>query len=277
MPAYALMMMHSPMKSNISEWQATSIGLWSFAYGALPLLAICVAFGVARIAGGRVAGWDRVLVFAVMSWLLLGAARNVALFALVAAPAAAIALTQRVAWFARDEAPDDPRHAWIPRYGLPSIALGLALVLAYALLRGEARTKDVLARSALDALARVPGEHRVLCTDFAWCGLLVGRPHDRVFIDGRADPYPQRVWDAYLEITRLRPAWRETLAAYRVNTIVAARGGPLDQALGAAGGWRAVFGDSRYRLWLLGPHGGLADTHRDGVEPASGPARDFPT
>jgi hypothetical protein len=277
LPAYALMLMHSPIRANISEWQATGIGQLSFAYGALPLLLIVVLCGKARRDGGRFAGWDQVFIIAAFSWLLLGAARNIALFALVASPAAAVALTHSFRWFARDETPDDPRHAWIPRFALPAIALGCAVVLAVGLLRGQARAEDDLAGPAIRALARAPGDHRVLCTDFAWCGVLVGRPHIRVFLDGRADPYPGPVWDAYLEITRLRPAWKTELRAHGVDTVLAGRDGPLDQALAAVGGWRAAYADKQYRLWLLGPRSGGADTHRYGVEPAGGPARDLPT
>ena len=98
-----------------------------------------------------------------------------------------------------------------------------------------------------------PGDHRVICTDFAWCGLLVGKPGTQVFIDGRADPYPDKVWDDYITINRLRPGWRSLLAANRVDTVVAGRDAPLDQALAAAGGWRPAFADRHYRLWLLSP------------------------
>ena len=265
LPAYALALMHAPFKNNISEWQPTGVGQDSFVYGALPLLLIVAVFGIVRKRGVCFGGWPNLLVFAALTWLLLGAARNVAIFALVAAPMAAVALTDSIAWFAPDQTPENPRYRWIPRFGLPAVAMTMAVVLA-ALLVTTDRSKqgDDLALPALRALAREPGSHRVLCTDFAWCGLLVGRPQIRVFLDGRADPYPERVWDAYVTIDRLRPGWRRLLTASRVDTVVAGRDAPLDQALVASGGWRAVYADKHYRLWLLGPARRLADTHRDG-------------
>src|ERR1700686_746809 len=181
---------------------------------------------------------------------MLGAARNIALFALVALPAVAAALSEVVPWFARDprDAEND-RFVWIPRFGLPALAMSLSFVVAALLVHGESATRDNLADPALAALAREPGSHRVLCTDFAWCGLLVGKPHVSVFLDGRADPYPERVWEDYLEIARVRPLWRAKLDGQRVDAIVAGRGAPLDQALASGGGWRVAFVDQRYRLW----------------------------
>ena len=119
-----------------------------------------------------------------------------------------------------------------------------------ALVRSSARTDDELARSALGALARAPGDHRVFCADFAWCGLAVGLPRERVFLDGRADPYPLEVWDDFSTIASLRPGWRERLAARGVNAVIVGRGAPLDQALSRDARWRAAFTDKRYRLWL---------------------------
>jgi hypothetical protein len=250
LPAYALMLFRNPIKANIMEWKVTGIEDPSFAYGAFPLLLAAVVVGIARSSEGRPFRWERLIVFAAFSWLMLGAARNIALFALVALPAVAVALTRNVPWFARD--PDDVdtgRFAWIPRFGLPAVAMTMSVVVAGLLLHGD-RQNDNLADPALAALARQPGSHRVLCTDFAWCGLLVGKPHMRVFLDGRADPYPERVWDDYLDIARLRPRWRAKLDSNRVDAVVAGRGAPLDQALAVSGGWRAAYADKRYRLWL---------------------------
>jgi hypothetical protein len=265
LPVYALGLMHASFKANISEWQPMGVGQASFLYGALPLLLIVAVFGVVRRSGRRFVGWERVLTFAALTWLLMGAARNIAIFALVAAPMAATALTDSIRWFAPDGDPGDPRHRWIPRIAMPAVAMTMSVVLAIVLLiAGRSNKDDDLALPALAALAHQPGNHRVICTDFAWCGLLVGKPGTQVFIDGRADPYPEKVWDAYIIINRLRPGWRRVLASSRVDTVVAGRDAPLDQALEAAGGWRAAFTDTNYRLWLLSPRRAAADIHRDG-------------
>ena len=255
LPAYAVMLVGSPITHFIVEWRATGLDDPGFTYGALPLLALIIVVGVGAGAG-RASGsrprWEEILIVAAFFWLMLGAARNIAIFALVAAPLVARGLTQSIEFLA----PEPPRETPLTRRqrfaaaGLPAFALALSLTVAVVLLRAQDRTQVGLAAPALAALERVPGTQRVLCADFAWCGLLVGNPHDRVFLDGRADPYPVKVWNDFIEIAKVGPAWRRQLDSYRVDAVVAGRDGALDQALVNDHDWRAAFADNRYRLWL---------------------------
>jgi hypothetical protein len=257
LPAYALMLVGSPITRFIVEWRPTGLDDPGFAFGALPLLALVIAVGVGAGAGWKAGSrprWEELLVVAVFFWLMLGAARNIAIFALAALPLVARGLTQGVQFLAA-EAPGEAPAPKVRRAAaaLPAFALALSLAVALALLRSGARNEVNLAAPALAALERVPGTQRVLCADFAWCGLLVGNPHARVFLDGRADPYPPKVWNDFIEIAKVGPAWRERLDAYRVDAVVAGRDGALDQALVTDHGWRAAFADDRYRLWLRVP------------------------
>ena len=81
----------------------------------------------------------------------------------------------------------------------------------------------------------------------------MGNPHTRVFLDGRADPYPIKVWNDFIEVAKVGPTWREQLDDYKVDAIITQRNGPLDQALIATHGWRSAFADDRYHLWLRVP------------------------
>jgi hypothetical protein len=107
-----------------------------------------------------------------------------------------------------------------------------------------------LANAPLAALAKMPGDHHVFCADFAWCSLLLGVPHESVFLDGRADPYPRDVWEDFVNVIRLEPSWRDILARRGIDTVVAKRYSTLDQALELARGWRPAYTDKDYRLWL---------------------------
>jgi hypothetical protein len=243
--AYAIGLFGSPIKAQISEWKVTDIDDLSFAYGALPLLFVALLAGVR---GER--RFRDLFVLGAGAWLLLGAARNIALFGLIALPVVAASLSRALPFFAPGSPAPPSRADRIANAALPAIALAFACLVALVLVRSSARTDDGLARSALGALARAPGEHRVFCADFAWCGLAVGLPLQRVFLDGRADPYPLEVWNDFTTIAYLRPGWRERLAARRVNAVIVGRGGPLDQALSRDVRWRAAFTDKLYRLWL---------------------------
>ena len=248
LPRYAVSLFKSPFKNQIAEWVASDIGNVSFLVGALPLLVLAV---LAVSPTARRSARDLVLLFA-FAFLMLGAARNIALFALVAVPIVAPAITRAFGFFAVPGPPTDDRADRIARIALPAFGFVLAIVVGVGLLRSEERSKDDLAARAISSIVAMPGEHRLLCADFAWCGLAVGRAGVRVFLDGRADPYPLAVWNDFDRVVHLRPAWRETLDRYGVDAIVVENDAPLDQALtiSSRGGWRRSYGDKRFRVWI---------------------------
>jgi len=245
LPRYALSLFGSPIKAQINEWRAPDLGDPTFALGALPLLILaCVAIPAAQRRRTR----DVALLIA-FAYLLLGAARNIALFGIVALPIVAPALGRSFAFFRRESR--DDRAERIARFALPAFGLVVSIVVGIGLLRSTERTKDDLATHAIAAAARLPGERHLFCSDFAWCGLAVGTPRLRVFLDGRADPYPLAVWRGFETIVGIRPGWRETLARYDVDTIVASSSEPLDRMLALAPppAWHRVYADRNYRVW----------------------------
>ncbi len=244
LPLYAIGLFSSPFKAAISEWKPTDLGDASFAIGALPLLLVAFIW----VAGPSARRARDTIVLAAFAYLLLAATRNVAIFGIASLPLVASALSRRVAVFARMDG--DALPAGPARFVLPAFAAVLALVVGVGLLRSEARRDDGVAIRAMASVATLPGERRVFCADFAWCGLAVGDPHASVFLDGRADPYPERVWDDYLTVARLHAAWRTTLDAHGVDTIVTARDSALDDALSRVRGWQTSYADRRYRVWV---------------------------
>ncbi len=261
LPRYALALFNSPFKAQISEWHPTDLGDTTFALGALPLLLLAC---VAVVPGGPRRTRDTMLLVA-LAYLLLGAVRNVALFGIVALPLVAPALTRAFAFFAKKhDAPENARAEKIARVALPAFGFVLAIVVGTGLLRSTERTHDDLATHAVASVATLPGERHLFCADFAWCGLAVGVPHVRVFLDGRADPYPLAVWMDFDAIARVRPTWRATLARYDVNTIVVAKDSPLDRilALDAARAWHVTYRDARFRVWARDRDAAYVDVRR---------------
>jgi hypothetical protein len=256
LPQYAVGLFGNPIKTFITEWKVTDLGDTSFTLGALPLLLLamlaCAGPGKTRLAN--------LCLLAVFAFLLLGAARNIALFALVAAPIVAAALA-RFAWFAAvvAEPPQNAERARRVAFALPAGALVAALVVGVELVRHAPPESD-LPNAPLRALAATVGPHRLFCADFSWCGLAVGVPNVRVFLDGRADPYPLAVWQDYATIARLGSAWRTTLDRRRVDAVLVSRDAPLDQALAQTAGWHARYGDKAYRLWLREPSRAVSES-----------------
>jgi len=109
--------------------------------------------------------------------------------------------------------------------------------------------KLALPAPAIRSAAALSGTRRLFCEDFAWCSLALAHPNLRTFVDGRCDPFPLDVWNAYLAIERTSAGWRASLARFGIDTILASRHRPLANALAAEGDWRVVWRDERYVLF----------------------------
>lgn len=247
LPLYAVSLFASPIKSMIVEWKLTDLGDQPFAYGALPLIVCLLAFGLHGADRWR----DRVLL-ATVAWLMFSAARNISVFALVASPLVAVALSSAFA----DSRVGSSAPRFVVTRGLriaeSCAALGLAVFIGGMLVRAEAAgaVPDTQPHRALAAIEALPGPANVFCADFTWCSFLLGAPRARVFLDGRADPYPRGVWDDYNAVIHVRPAWQATLARRCVDVVLLERTSALEQAISLSGAWRSLYSDGTFRAWV---------------------------
>ena len=258
LPLYALSLFTAPLKIYIEEWQATDISRYGFAFGALPLLFGASIVGVSR---GRRYAQDA-LIFAAFAFLLLFARRNIALFAIAIAPLVAREVTS--VFSRRDAKPGSalveapPRAFRLPPKGfvfawtIAAITFGMTIAIAWGstLEWSGDRLEAIRPSEEIAWLRADPRNHRVYCADFAWCSFLLDVPRVRVFLDGRADPYPFSVWSDFATITYLRPHWRERLDADAIDAVVVLRGEALDQALAEMPRWSLATSDRRYDLWV---------------------------
>jgi hypothetical protein len=238
--AYAAALVHSPIKEFIREWQPPALGDAALAFGALPLLVAAVLW--ALLEGRRSRPGLLILGFATA--LLCTAARNAPVFALVAAPYAARGISLVLA---RCGVASERLRA-LPALGAATVVLALTVAGGIGLLRHPAPPQRAVELVAL--LERQPGEHRLLCQDYAWCGAAVGAPGIRVFLDGRADPYPVQTWRAAFRIARREPGWEQTLRTYAVDAVIARATTRLGIALRASPEWRTAGSAGVYRLLL---------------------------
>jgi hypothetical protein len=237
---YTVELSTSPIRHSISEWGATSMSSFAFAAGALPLLLSLAVYGV------RTSVRDRVLA-AAFTVLLFAAVRNVAVFAIVAAPIALAALPRR------RSAPDDVpvaatrTLAWVT---LLAVAFCGATITALTW-RDAPSYGDALPRETAQALlANAQGTPRVFCEDFAWCSLFLDRPV-RFFMDGRCDPYPAPVWREYREVIDGNARWAAVLDRERIDAVLVRRGGALDSLLAErSADWRRVASDRVSGLYV---------------------------
>lgn len=191
------------------------------------------------------------------------AARNIPIFAIVTAPAAA-AMVQ--AWL--DRAGEWNVAAWVRnaaarfnrmaaataekeavgRFHLVS-AVGIALVAAVIWAPHPPKKfraefdPDYYPAGALATL-RSDVSARIFTND-EWGDYLIWSlyPTNRVFVDGRSDFYGDDFEAKYVDVLNVRTGWENTLAHFGVNTILLPPDAPLTGALKESSRWKVVYDD----------------------------------
>ena len=192
------------------------------------------------------------------------AARNIPIFAILAAPAAARMLQAwldcsgewNVTGWARAAAARFRNTAVrmsemesVGRWHLVS-AIGIALVAAAIfaphppkMFRAEfdpdSYPAGALATLKSNASARI-------FTNDEWGDYLIWSlyPTNRVFVDGRSDFYGDDFEAQYVDILNVRDGWEKTLGRFGVDTILLPPDAPLAGALKQSSRWKMVYGDS---------------------------------
>ncbi len=157
----------------------------------------------------------------------LFARRNEPLFAIAAAPLAAQALTARFPGVGQLGG----RIAALERFTIAAMCVAfVATGASFAWI--VQHTPPAVPAVAIARLAAGGGQQRLFCENFSDCSLALQYSNVKVFLDGRCDPYPLDVWRSYVSAIRVEPGWRDILARYDVNAVVAPLDSPLAQAIG---------------------------------------------
>jgi hypothetical protein len=243
LPLYALNLETSAIRSAIAEWQPPDLTFSGFAFGLLPLLALCCYFGIAAPRER----WRDGMLFAVAALISGIAVRHVPLAALVIAPMAAQRLSSAL-----------PSHARIntimeEQFSETLVFVSSALVCGIIVLN-LAHVPQIsgvtLPRTALASLANIPGTHNLYCEDFAWCSLALQERNVRTFLDGRCDPFPAAVWKDYLSVQHVTPQWARVLEHWNVDSVLVDKNNSLAQAIALRRDWHLFYHDARYEIFL---------------------------
>lgn len=243
LPAYAVALQTSAIRSSISEWQPPDITIPSFYAGLLPLIAMGCFFGIAAPRER----WRDGMLFAAMTVLAFTAIRHMSLCAIVIGPMVAQRLSSAIPQHARLNVVLSERFS--QTLVLASSALAAILIIV-TLNQAPAIARSSLPQAAIGRIARSPGVHKLYCEDFAWCSLALPEKNVRVFLDGRCDPFPPGVWRAYLDVERVTPRWSAILDKYSVDAVLAKAGRPLAQILASRPGWRVFYRDAGYVVFV---------------------------
>lgn len=239
------------MQQFIQEWHAPQLRLiifWPFA-GLLLLGVLAWAFG------------ERPEVTDALLFLGTGAAglisaRNIPLFAVVAAPIVSRALWNLwLRW--RGDGAQRRRSARPAGRALLAINFVLLVIvlLAGALWVGQtiaANEEAVAARYPVDAVDFLEAEglkdaHGF--NEYGWGGYLIWRGFS-VFVDGRADVYGDDFLFFYQQAAQVQADWREPLERYDVEYVLVGRRARLATMLAEVDGWREVYSDEMARVFV---------------------------
>ena len=243
LPAYAVSLFNSPIRAMISEWQPGDIANPWFALGSASLLIAACIIGLVAPAGR----WRDGFIFAAVLWLMFAAIRNATVFSIVVAPMVAGRITELLNL--PPTTPETPRER-LAGIGVVLFTVIAATALVFKLISTTQITSAILPVKAIAKLEATPGMHRLLCQDFAWCGGALGAKNIRIFIDGRADPYPLAVWKNYESIAFLGSDWQRRLAASRTNAVIVQKADPLGQAMTLLPHWKRVYSDAKFALFV---------------------------
>lgn len=242
LPLYALQLFGSPIRQAIQEWQPADITADSFYLGLLPLLLIALVTGIVRPRR-----WSEFMLFAASVWLAFGAVRNIAVCAIVIAPAVAVQLSKYIPGRVRVNQLLAERGITVAVFAL---VVPCAFVVVWNLGHMPRYVEGTLPQRAVAAAATRPGVHNLFCEDFAWCSLALRYSNLREFMDGRCDPFPERVWQDYRAIYAIKPRWTQLLDRDAVDMVLVTRGHALDQALHLQPRWRVAYADRTYELFI---------------------------
>jgi hypothetical protein len=247
------------LQDFIQEWASPDFhNLQSHPFIWLLLLSLA-AMGLSR----RRADWTDLALLGVFSYMGLLAARNVALFALVAPPVLSrhavfafedLAIAQprlsRLAGLIRTRPLPPPRRVLVL---LNFLLLFLVVIGAGAKIGTELlRLRDPnvwgegLPLEAVEYLQdhELPGS---MFNSYNWGGYLIWAlyPEKPVFIDGRTDLYALNgtALEDYARVHWVRPGWEEIMNRYAIGYVVTERAGLLDMMMAEKHEWGVVHQD----------------------------------
>jgi hypothetical protein len=244
---------------HIIEYQSVSFhSAMAWTWELMMLMAAVAAF---REVQRRQFGYAIMMVL----WGHLGllAGRNVPIFMLLAAPVAAKHVCELLALVQASPAADWAKRLVtsfgrlavdvdetdrIPRVYLTSVlALALVAAIIYAprppeKFRAEYDPKRYPAK-ALQFLGG-PGIQNRIFTDDEWGDYLLYTLYPtKVFIDGRSDMYGDKFCLNFIDIVNVKWDWEQSLAKYKVDTILLPTSAALAGALKESRNWQVVYDD----------------------------------
>lgn len=237
-----------PLRALIDERQSPDfhrLEVWPFLGLVLAVVAV-LAYSPRPPRAGEL------LQLSALTALALMARRNIALFALGAAPVLGVhlwailapVLAKRQA-IRRQVSPGVGRALNLAILGILALAAALKLTLPLSAQRIAAAIDQ---QQPVGAIAYMQASHPAgaLFNSYAWGGYLLWRlwPDYPTFVDGRTDLFAGKVLDDYLAAWNATEGWPMVFDQYDIGLALLEQGAPLSDALRTAG-WTTLYEDNQ--------------------------------
>jgi len=245
------------MMQVIREWRSPDFHNPLFQGLALLLLATFSALALSR----KRARPGELLVLAVTAWATLTSARNVAFFALVATALLAehswtFITNHRWGQWLDESEKRESEGKLAPKLVLNVLLLSFALAIVVLGLRRAVAQQPVSTAQRFPAaavefiLAQRPAQP--IFNEYVWGGYLIWRlyPDYRVYIDGRADVYGDRLVEEWLATHDGKPSWRDGLDRRGIRMVLIKPDAALASLLRQDSGWQNVFEDKEAVIFV---------------------------
>jgi len=232
------------MQTYIQEWFSPDFHAPEFQPFAFLLLATLESFAVSR----QKPSLTELLLLVGSGYAGLRSARNIPIFALIAAPILARNIWD---WL---QARDWDRHLQFREGQMRGaqmlnwvlfLLVGVAAVarIALVVVNQSAVEREKFPAAAVDFL-KTQGVKGELYNSYGWGGYLIWRLYPtRVFIDGRADVYGDAFIEEFLRAYRANGDWRGELSRYNAGTVLIEPDAPLALQLAQDAGWKKAYED----------------------------------
>lgn len=239
------------LQNYIQEWQSPNFHARESQVFIVFWLAVFASVGFSR---KRLDITD-LLVFCAFSGLALVAARNIAVFAVVAAPilmlhadSALTDLQERWPRLKQAISPAPPTRAAQILNWVLLVIVALAVLVKVALPLNPKTTDDAVALYAPVGAANylkatpTPG---LLFNSYNFGGYLAWAlyPQVRIYVDGRTDLYDDVFLNEYLNAYQAGPGWQQTFEKYGIETVLVEGNSPIARELLRTPGWAVRYSD----------------------------------
>lgn len=248
MYSYPLETLRSPsMHAYIQEWFSPNFHGWDY----FPLLLLILAVVVTAAISSKRLGACEFLLLAVSLFGALRSVRHIPIFALVAVPILSkLAEGKWNNWFRRSDPNASSKLALLKMLANTIILFGFAafsIVHVRSVISRQSQTEtEKFPAAAVSFLAKA-GLPSPILNHYNWGGYLIWKlfPRYRVFIDGRADLYGDKMMDEFAAVYYVKDNWKPIFDSWGIRTVILPPDAPLVVVLRDQPVWKELYRDQQ--------------------------------